>query len=161
MSPANRRNPDHTDALGRFGWDVLPGFYRVTAGKHGCRAPTGHAKRSRTPVFAIPPAVTSAAIHLRCPLHRRRSRVGLRVLRTGKTKRGTAYLLRARVHGHARRVGTITFTDRRRVLARVAVVAGDGVAAAPVLLRGTDHRFRASYLGNAFLGASRSHTVTR
>ena len=27
MSPVNRRNPDLTDDGGRFGWDVIAGFY--------------------------------------------------------------------------------------------------------------------------------------
>lgn len=31
MSPANRNNPDHSDGLGQFGWDVAPGTYRVRA----------------------------------------------------------------------------------------------------------------------------------
>ncbi|MGH2871788.1 MAG: hypothetical protein ACRDL5_04930, partial [Solirubrobacteraceae bacterium] len=38
MSPGNRRNPDRTNALGLFGWDVVPGYYRVTASKSGCTA---------------------------------------------------------------------------------------------------------------------------
>src|SRR6516165_4374817 len=31
MSPANQNNPDHADASGHFGWDVVAGFYEVQA----------------------------------------------------------------------------------------------------------------------------------
>jgi hypothetical protein len=41
MSPSNRRNPDHTNALGDYGWDVLPGFYDITATHAGCTAKDG------------------------------------------------------------------------------------------------------------------------
>ena len=40
MSPANRRNPDRTDAIGHFGWDVLAGFYQVTATTRDAGRPT-------------------------------------------------------------------------------------------------------------------------
>ena len=37
MSPANRSNPDtSTGSDGRFGWDVVAGFYVVTASRDGC-----------------------------------------------------------------------------------------------------------------------------
>ena len=36
MSPANRTNPDLTDAFGHFGWDVIAGFYKVTAEAEDC-----------------------------------------------------------------------------------------------------------------------------
>ena len=74
-------------------------------------------------------------------------------------KRGTAYLLRAEVRGHGKLVGTVTFSDGRHVLVQVTV--HDGRAAAPVLLRGAAHRFRASYSGNAFLAPSNSRPVRR
>ena len=38
MSPANRVNPGTTDSLGRFGWDVSAGLYKVHAEKAGCEA---------------------------------------------------------------------------------------------------------------------------
>jgi hypothetical protein len=36
MSPGNRNNPDTTDSVGHFGWDVIAGFYTVRAAKTGC-----------------------------------------------------------------------------------------------------------------------------
>lgn len=40
MSPMNRKNPDVTDSGGRFGWDVIAGYYKVRAEKSGCHAPS-------------------------------------------------------------------------------------------------------------------------
>jgi hypothetical protein len=59
MSPANRTNPDTTSAEGRFGWDVIAGFYKVRAEKGGCA--------TETVVFDIPPPVTDLDLRLGCP----------------------------------------------------------------------------------------------
>ncbi|MHB1835564.1 MAG: carboxypeptidase regulatory-like domain-containing protein, partial [Solirubrobacteraceae bacterium] len=48
MSPANRRNPDRTNALGHFGWDVLPGFYQITVTHPGCTSVHGGARTVRS-----------------------------------------------------------------------------------------------------------------
>jgi hypothetical protein len=51
LSPANRTNPDTTDAAGQFRWDVIAGWYQVQATKPGCTsAETG-------PLHIPPPAV--------------------------------------------------------------------------------------------------------
>ena len=68
MSPANRRNPDVTDANGHFGWDVIAGFYRVRASLRGCTSP----KKARqayvdSKVYAIPPPVFDVDLRLKCP----------------------------------------------------------------------------------------------
>jgi hypothetical protein len=68
MSPANRRNPDVTDATGHFGWDVVSGYYKVTASKSGCTAPRNRRQQTvETQVYEIPPPVTDVDIRLRCP----------------------------------------------------------------------------------------------
>ncbi|MBN1429496.1 MAG: cellulose binding domain-containing protein, partial [Anaerolineae bacterium] len=36
MSPANRDNPDYTDEIGYYRWDVADGWYKVKAEKEGC-----------------------------------------------------------------------------------------------------------------------------
>ncbi|HEX3174094.1 MAG TPA: nidogen-like domain-containing protein [Solirubrobacterales bacterium] len=59
MSPANRNNPDSTGIDGRFGWDVIAGFYRVTASMEGCESATSG-------VLDIPPPVTDLVIRLDC-----------------------------------------------------------------------------------------------
>jgi hypothetical protein len=59
MSPSNRFNPDTTDHEGRFGWDVVAGFYKVTAARDGCTSAT-------TGVLTIPPPVTDLDLRLDC-----------------------------------------------------------------------------------------------
>src|SRR5207248_2952841 len=58
-SPDNRRNPDRTTLLGSFGWDTLPGLYRVQASHSRCRA-------ASTPLFVVPPPRANLALRLRC-----------------------------------------------------------------------------------------------
>lgn len=67
MSPSNRVNPDRTDDEGRFGWDVVAGFYVVTATKDDCVSaadPTQAA--ARTSVLTIPPPVTDLDLRIDC-----------------------------------------------------------------------------------------------
>ncbi len=59
MAPNNRNNPSTTDSAGRFGWDVLAGFYEVTASKPGCKPAT-------TGVLTVPPPVTDLRLVLNC-----------------------------------------------------------------------------------------------
>jgi Nidogen-like/Bacterial Ig-like domain (group 3)/Carboxypeptidase regulatory-like domain len=59
MSPANRDNPVTTSAGGRFGWDVLSGYYEIRAAKAGC------ATAVRGP-FRIPPPVSDLVVTLNC-----------------------------------------------------------------------------------------------
>lgn len=68
MSPLNRHNPDATDASGRFGWDVVAGFYKVRAEKSGCNA-TGNPSQGfeETGVMTIPPPVENLDLRLECP----------------------------------------------------------------------------------------------
>lgn len=68
MSPANRTNPDYTDGEGRFGWDVIAGYYKVRAEKPGCTSPTsGSQAYNESAVLTIPPPVTDLDIRLACP----------------------------------------------------------------------------------------------
>ena len=68
MSLANRTNPDHTDALGRFGWDVIAGYYQVRVEKLGCVAPGNPGQGFvESAVLTIPPAVTDLDVRLACP----------------------------------------------------------------------------------------------
>ncbi|ALC06474.1 hypothetical protein CDES_10490 [Corynebacterium deserti GIMN1.010] len=54
LSPSNRTNPDTTDALGRFSWDTVPGYYRVSASAPGYLAEDG-SELVWTDVLPIPP----------------------------------------------------------------------------------------------------------
>ena len=67
MSLSNRRNPDITDAAGHFGWDVIPGYYKVRAEKTGCHAAGDpDAPFAETDVLTIPPPVTDLVLTLEC-----------------------------------------------------------------------------------------------
>jgi hypothetical protein len=67
MAPNNRSNPSTTDSAGRFGWDVLAGFYEVTAAKAGCINPSEPTKSTvSTPVLTVPPPITDLKLTLNC-----------------------------------------------------------------------------------------------
>ncbi len=67
MSPANRVNPDTTTATGRFGWDVLVGYYTIRASKTGCSAPGNPSQAYvESPPEQIPPAVDNLVLTLQC-----------------------------------------------------------------------------------------------
>jgi hypothetical protein len=76
MSPSNRTNPDRTDGTGRFGWDVLAGYWRVRAQKTGC---VSDADRTLpyvdSRIMEIPPPVTDLDLRMYCA---RRTRIHLR-----------------------------------------------------------------------------------
>jgi len=65
MSPMNRHNPDTSDTVGHFGWDVISGFYKVRAQADGCTSPAG-GPYVETDVLTIPPAITGLDLRLLC-----------------------------------------------------------------------------------------------
>ena len=151
MSPANRRNPDHTTATGDFGWDTLPGLYSVSAAKAGCRSTRG----SVTRIFQVPPPRSNLVLTLSCPkLRLRATRTRLRVLRTrlGVELVASVGARRGRA-GRAQLVGTVTFKSGRRTLGTLPLAA-DGYAAAFVGGRHVPRRFTASFGGNGVLAPS-------
>ena len=54
LSPSNRTNPDRTDSEGRFSWDTVPGFYRVSASAPGYLAADG-TELAWTDILPVPP----------------------------------------------------------------------------------------------------------
>lgn len=54
-------NPQRTDRHGHFGWDVLPGFYMVTASRSGCRG------AASVGPLTVPPPVFNLVLRLKCP----------------------------------------------------------------------------------------------
>jgi hypothetical protein len=141
MSPANRRNPDRTGALGAFGWDVLPGYYRVAASHPGCSSATG--RSALTTVLRVPPPALNLRLVLTCPhLRRAGTHTTLRVSRGGK---GQLVLL-ARVRGRHPR-GVVSFLLGRRLLAVVPVDPRNGQATLTVAGTRT-HGYVARYGGD-------------
>jgi hypothetical protein len=67
LSPSNRSNPDTTDAAGRFGWDVIAGYYFVRVTAPGCTAPTDPDQPYvDSQVLTVPPPHTDLDLRLRC-----------------------------------------------------------------------------------------------
>jgi hypothetical protein len=66
MSPANRDNPATTDANGRFGWDVLSGYYEVLAMRVCPEDRHSHEASAQTPAFQVPPPNSNLIITLGC-----------------------------------------------------------------------------------------------
>jgi hypothetical protein len=95
MSPSNRVNPGRTSSLGVFGWDVVPGFYEVTAQHPACTAPGGGSV-AQTTAAQVPPPVTNLLLTLRCPkLKRSKSSISLRF----KAITSGSVIVTATVHG--------------------------------------------------------------
>ncbi|HWF74310.1 MAG TPA: choice-of-anchor D domain-containing protein [Solirubrobacteraceae bacterium] len=143
MSPANRHNPDRTSTLGSFGWDVLPGFYRVSAKHAGCRAASGRGASTLTKVLTVPPPALNLSLVLRCA-HLRRAKTHV-TLRAQKAPMGHV-LLTARVRGRHPR-GLVEFLAGRRVLGSVPVDTRDGRATLTITARST-RGFTARYQGD-------------
>jgi len=122
MSPANRRNPDRTNALGAYGWDVLPGYYRITASHAGCAA--HHGAMASSPLFAVPPAQTGVNLELSCPhLHRSKVRIQLTIRKPTNNGVGV-YQLTANVHAPAHGAsaqGTVSFYAGHKLLAAISL----------------------------------------
>jgi hypothetical protein len=61
-------NPEISDTLGGYAWDVYPGYYQVRASATGCTAP-GYPGQAyvESLVKPVPPAVTGLTLTLNCP----------------------------------------------------------------------------------------------
>lgn len=129
MSPSNRRNPDHTDIDGHFGWDVFPGFYRVSATRRGCVG------TATSPSRPVPPPVSDLHLTLRCPGLRRAPTI---LTIVGQRVRGPDTIIRVRArarHGHP--IGPVELTVDGRTVARAFLDprVGDATLIAPTHLR--------------------------
>lgn len=60
MSPSNRQNPDTTDRVGYFRWDVTAGWYKVKVDAAQCAGTT-------TGAMEVPPEKIDLVIKLNCP----------------------------------------------------------------------------------------------
>ncbi len=162
MSPSNRRNPDFTSLSGAFGWDVLPGYYQITATRPGCRATNG-ARTQRTPVEAVPPPVERLVLRLRCPgLKRSATETSLKAIRGPEH----SLVLRVKVSASSPRLrrrsratldGELIFRLGRHLLATRALDprTGSAILDLPPLRPGT-RTFTATFAGNADFVPSRA-----
>ena len=65
MSPSNRTNPDLTNESGEFAWDVLAGWYKVSASYPGCVSEAG-ASAATTVALQVPPPALNLELVLDC-----------------------------------------------------------------------------------------------
>jgi hypothetical protein len=99
MAPNNRRNPDATDLDGHFGWDVFPGYYRVTASRKGCHG------SDTSKGLPVPPPVTNLRLTLSCP-NLRRAATRTRILSV--RRRGPSTVVTVQVSSRRTPTGAIT-----------------------------------------------------
>ena len=60
-------NPQTSDESGVFRWDVLSGYYKVTASAPGCTVPGSDQATATTPVLPVPPPQIGLTLTLACP----------------------------------------------------------------------------------------------
>ncbi len=65
LSPGNRINPMLTDSHGRYGWDVIGGYYKVAAQAYECTSMDG-ADSTESDEMAVPPARLDVQLTLSC-----------------------------------------------------------------------------------------------
>jgi DNA-binding beta-propeller fold protein YncE len=149
MSPSNRRNPDFTDPLGLFGWEVQPGYYKAQASAPGCFV--GSRRKDRvvsTKAFSVPPPVTGISLQLTCPkLKRTTSKI------TFSTRRGSQTVtVKVAGHGHGMAYGEVTVKLGARKLTTLPLI--DGKALVLVTAKG---ELTASYSGDGYYASSTAH----
>jgi hypothetical protein len=152
MSPGNRRNPDRSNELGGYGWDVLPGYYQVRAERTGCTA-KGTSKTALSKRLPVPPAQTGIDLVLRCP-HLTRTRARMRLtLHSPKTKLDGAVLTAVVSGRRGRPQGIVSFRNGAKRLGGVPLNPKTGTAtiscAAALRCRGA---VTATYDGDAHYG---------
>jgi hypothetical protein len=145
MSTSNRRNPDHTSVLGVFGWNTIPGYYRVEASHPGCTAGGSGRKAKKTietRIYKVPPPVDNIVIKLKCKgLKRAKTHVRLKF----KTAKGTTTVT-ATVIGKSPQ-GGVTFSGTG--LSGVSLPVGGRTHQATFVLTKARQRIKAHYLGDA------------
>jgi hypothetical protein len=149
MSPSNRRNPDRTNALGHFGWDVLSGYYQVAASHRGCRG-----LRPRTRVFPVPPPVSDIVLTLRCR-NLRRAATRLTVTAHRRGGRDVTLVARLRSRGKGRLYGFVDFKLGARTVGQASVDPRRDLASVTVRTTVVPSRIVAVYSGDAAHRAAR------
>ena len=142
MSPGNRTNPGVTDGLGSFGWDVLAGYYLITATAPGCAT-------ASSPVLDVPPPASGLDIVLSCATPPARASTATTLTASSsQLSFGQPLTLTARVTGTGSPAGTVTFADGTSSLGSAPVDGGTATLTLASLASGT-HPVTATYGGDA------------
>ncbi|HTW41447.1 MAG TPA: IPT/TIG domain-containing protein [Solirubrobacteraceae bacterium] len=154
MSPGNRVDPTTTGAEGLFGWDVLAGYYQITASKEGCESQS-------TPVLTVPPPVTGLSLTLSCA-----SPPALKATTTtlsssaSESPYGAPVKLTAKVEGGSSPTGTVTFKEGTTTLGSGTVQTGEASLTLTTLTPG-EHTITAAYGGDGANEGSTSKAFTQ
>jgi len=141
MSPANRVNPGITDVSGGFGWDVLSGYYNVTASKTGCTSETSS-------LLTVPPPVTALSLTLNCATPPVLATTATSVSASSATSGyGEAVTFAAEVTGAASPSGTVTFYSGGSAIGS-GVVQGSSASMTTAALPVGEHSITAAYSGD-------------
>ena len=134
-------NPEFSDQLGHYGWNVVPGAYRTTVSHPKCSSVV-----SRT--VTVPPPVTDLSVRLRCHgLSRAHSALAVKVL--GKPTASGGALLQVAVHSSgAKPQGEVRASVSGHVLSVPLNSHGIALLALAGLTKG-NHTVLLSYLGDA------------
>jgi Bacterial Ig-like domain (group 3) len=150
MSPANRTNPDTTNADGMFGWDVLAGYYTIEASKSGCDSQT-------TPALDVPPPVSNLELTLTCLSPPTRSATSASVSSSLPTSTyGQAVTFTAQVGEGTSPAGIVTFDDDGTPIGEGVLENGEATLTLGTLTPGA-HSITVSYSGD---GANRPASST-
>jgi len=134
-------NPEFSDQLGHYGWNVVPGAYRTTVSHPKCSSVV-----SRT--VAVPPPVTNLSVRLRCHgLSRAHTALAAKVL--GKPTANEGALLEVAVRsGGTKPQGEVRASVSGHVLSVPLNSHGIALLALAGLTKG-NHTVLLSYLGDA------------
>ncbi|MDQ6714106.1 MAG: Ig-like domain repeat protein, partial [Candidatus Dormibacteraeota bacterium] len=157
MSPANRNNPDLTTADGRFGWDVLTGYYIVQASRDGCTAPGNPAQTVvQSAVFPVPPPVANLTLTLSCQTSTATvlsSSANPAAYGTVVTFTATVTATNAGLPNPTTGDGSVSFKDGSSLLCNAVTLGGNQASCSVGLAVGT-HAIQATYSGTGRFVAS-------
>ncbi len=153
MSPGNRANPDSTNTLGDFGWDVLAGYYQITASSPGCQQTT-------SPVLTVPPPETDLNLELNCTSPPAQASTTTDLTSLLSTATDTEPItFTADVQGSGTPIGSITLSDGTEVIGAAPLANGTATLTLATLPVGV-HHLTAAYSGDANNAPSTSSNLT-
>ena len=151
MSAANTTNPYTTDATGTFAWDVVAGYYEISATATGCNTVT-------TAPMQVPPPVTGLVLKLTCSVPRTASSVALSS-NGSPVELGDPVTFTAKVSG-ASPTGTVSFYDGSTVLASDVTLSSGSASFTTTSLPSGSHNITASYSGDGSNDPSTSSVLS-
>ena len=152
MSAANTTNPYTTDATGTFAWDVLAGYYEISATAAGCNTVT-------TLPMQVPPPVTGLVLKLTCAFVSRTASSVTLSSNGSPVQLGGSVTFTANVSGTSP-TGTVNFYDGSALLASDVSLSSGSASFTTTGLSSGSHSITASYSGDGSNYPSTSSALT-